>query len=167
MRKLLIIWDGLPAHRSRANSPICAYIPSARSRSMPKSICTYPNCRALIPRKESRCPLHPYEQRRAPDDRASARTRGYDHAWEKLRAWYLTRQPVCEMRYESCTQVATMVDHIIPIADGGKRLDQDNLQSGCRSCHRVKTFNDQNRGRGEKELRSSPDRSEERRVGKE
>ena len=38
--------------------------------------------------------------------------------------------------------MATMVDHIVPIADGGEKLDEDNLQSLCQDCHARKTADD-------------------------
>jgi 5-methylcytosine-specific restriction endonuclease McrA len=34
---------------------------------------------------------------------------------------------------------AVEVDHIMSIANGGERLDQDNLQSTCKRCHSWKT----------------------------
>jgi 5-methylcytosine-specific restriction endonuclease McrA len=47
---------------------------------------------------------------------------------------------VCEIR-EKCNGDATEeVDHIIPIDDGGARLDEENLQAACRPCHRWKTI---------------------------
>ena len=44
------------------------------------------------------------------------------------------------------TMPATLVDHIVPLPEG-PRLDMDNLQSLCRSCHAKKTAADQGKGR--------------------
>ena len=47
----------------------------------------------------------------------------------------LAVQPRCQ----GCGAVATEVDHITPLADGGAELDPANLQSLCQSCHAAKT----------------------------
>lgn len=75
-----------------------------------------------------------------PDTRPTAAARGYDAAWAKLRNWYARQHPICQ--WPGCTQPMGIVDHIIPITDGGPRLDASNLQSLCRSHHGVKTARD-------------------------
>lgn len=97
--------------------------------------CSYPGCRNLSP--GPRCPLHPYQRR--PDRRPSAHRRGYDGDWLKLRAWFLRHHPICQIRVKCSGEPATEVDHIRPIADGGDRLNPDNLQSACTACHSWKT----------------------------
>lgn len=37
------------------------------------------------------------------------------------------------------TIAAVVVDHVVPIKDGGARFDWVNLQSLCVSCHNRKT----------------------------
>jgi 5-methylcytosine-specific restriction protein A len=37
---------------------------------------------------------------------------------------------------------ATLVDHIVPIRDGGAILDPANCQPLCRRCHDLKTVED-------------------------
>jgi len=66
--------------------------------------------------------------------------RGYDHTWQKLRKWKLATDPFCVV----CNESADQVDHIVPIFDGGERLDPANLQSLCISCHSRKTTIDKN-----------------------
>lgn len=39
------------------------------------------------------------------------------------------------------TEVATEVDHILPLSKGGEDTD-DNTQNLCRSCHEAKTAKD-------------------------
>ena len=68
----------------------------------------------------------------------------YDSAaWRKTRKMVLKREPLCRM----CGKPATIVDHIIPIREGGKRLDASNLQPLCHACHNQKTMADR-KGRG-------------------
>lgn len=70
------------------------------------------------------------------DRRGSAASRGYGHWWRKLRRMQLSREPVCQV--ESCGQLATDVDHIVPKREGG-RDTLSNLQSLCHSHHSQKT----------------------------
>jgi 5-methylcytosine-specific restriction protein A len=75
------------------------------------------------------------------DQRPSARERGYTHRWDKARATFLNRHPLCRM----CEQAgrvtaATVVDHIIPHrGDQALFWDQSNWQPLCDAepwrCH--------------------------------
>jgi len=67
--------------------------------------------------------------------RLSAHARGYDRTWQNLRLMILRRSPLCVR----CGTGASQVDHIVPIRKGGARLDPDNLQALCHSCHSQKT----------------------------
>ncbi len=71
-------------------------------------------------------------------DRGSACSRGYDRRWRRYRAVYLRQHPLCVM----CGEVATEVDHVVPVVDG--QSDQNfwmdtNHQALCGRCHRGKT----------------------------
>jgi len=82
----------------------------------------------------------PIRAPRAPDERGSAASRGYDARWRRVRLMKLAADPLCEMHRRAGAVVpATLVDHIVPIAEGGARLDMANLQSLCRNCHASKT----------------------------
>lgn len=60
--------------------------------------------------------------------------------WRKLRALILEREPLCrECNKEGRITEAKMVDHIKPIRLGGERIDEDNLQPLCHSCHNTKS----------------------------
>ena len=62
-------------------------------------------------------------------------------AWRRLRAWTLAGEPMCR----SCNKVATVVDHILPIRLGGERMDPNNLQPLCASCHNKKSRSERGR----------------------
>lgn len=73
--------------------------------------------------------------------RKSAAKRGYDRMWQKLRAAFLLENPLCvKCREKDVFETAVDVDHIVPHrGDDTLRLDWDNLQSLCKSCHGSKT----------------------------
>lgn len=72
------------------------------------------------------------------------RARGVD---PKLRRRVLSLAGgMCEILSPGCTGVATEVDHIIPVAEGGAD-ELDNLQAACPGCHRIKTQAEAARGR--------------------
>lgn len=60
----------------------------------------------------------------------------YDHDWRAIRPVILARDNhECQVRLPGCTSKATAVDHRIPLAEGGARLDPDNLRAVCKSCN--------------------------------
>lgn len=60
--------------------------------------------------------------------------------WRSVRWAYLCEHPLCAICLGHERYVpATVVDHIVPIKDGGDRFDTANLQSLCVSCHNRKT----------------------------
>ena len=63
-------------------------------------------------------------------------------AWKGLRQHHITRNPLCKScELEGLIVPADHVDHIIEIRDDwDKRLDSNNLQSLCISCHSKKTL---------------------------
>ena len=66
--------------------------------------------------------------------------------WRKLRKYKLDTCPCCA----ECHAIATMVDHIKRIRDGGDPFDYDNLQSMCDTCHAKKRQRESMEGRGGK-----------------
>lgn len=77
--------------------------------------------------------------------RGSAAQRGYDRQWRKVRDAFLARHPLCE-----CGQGASIVDHVVPINQGGRRLDESNLRSVCTACHAAMTGNLRRTGQNER-----------------
>jgi 5-methylcytosine-specific restriction protein A len=79
------------------------------------------------------------------EPRASASARGYDHEWRKFREWYANVKPAICVRCEAALESKLMhLDHIIPIEQGGARLDENNVQWLCETCHNEKTANEDN-----------------------
>ena len=107
--------------------------------------CRYPGCPALVKQPgESYCPSHSRERNSKYNrERGSAAARGYDHNWRKLRKMQLARNPLCEDPYGDHAEhhetiMATQVDHITPLREGGTNR-MSNLQSLCIRCHSKKT----------------------------
>jgi 5-methylcytosine-specific restriction protein A len=60
--------------------------------------------------------------------------------WRKLRTIHIQDNPICKWcDEEDRTTPATVVDHIVPIKQGGERTNKDNLQSLCERCHAQKS----------------------------
>jgi 5-methylcytosine-specific restriction endonuclease McrA len=60
--------------------------------------------------------------------------------WKGLRRAKLARDPWCEWP-EGCGRIATIVDHIVSIRDGGPDFpDLDDLSSTCFAHHSTKTL---------------------------
>lgn len=61
-------------------------------------------------------------------------------AWKRLRVVVLREHPFCvECLKQKRYTPATVVDHIVPINQGGAPLDEANLQPLCSSCHNKKS----------------------------
>ncbi len=84
-----------------------------------------------------KAPTHKPARPAKRDTRRPPQERGYDAHWRyRLQPAYLRAHPMCSA--SGCTQPATCVDHVRPLADGGTN-DDENLQSLCHSCHSRKT----------------------------
>jgi 5-methylcytosine-specific restriction endonuclease McrA len=62
--------------------------------------------------------------------------------WKALRKYVLSIEPLCRRcKVENKLVPASVVDHIIDISDNPDiRLDVNNLQPLCKSCHSSKTI---------------------------
>jgi 5-methylcytosine-specific restriction protein A len=77
------------------------------------------------------------ERRRAYDAKRGSPSRVYGWRWQKLRAAYLARHPLCEC---GCGYAATVVDHRKPhLGDDRLMYAWDNLQAMTKACHDRKT----------------------------
>lgn len=99
--------------------------------------CAWAGCSVLLPPGEKYCLPHKEAAERQYDqERGHAHKRGYDKVWARLRQKQLAEFPLChECQKLGRTTAATMVHHVVPIREGGRRLDQANLESLCRPCH--------------------------------
>jgi 5-methylcytosine-specific restriction protein A len=97
-----------------------------------------PGCPALVESGHARCPVH------SKDLRLSRTKRGYDERWIRLRAAFM-REPAHQLcahcHARGRIELATECDHVIPFRsmDDPRRLDPNNLQPLCATCHRQKT----------------------------
>ncbi len=91
-----------------------------------------------------------YLRNRTYDMQRPARHKIYNTTrWQKLREYKRHLTPLCEecLRQGRVTP-AELVDHIVPIEEGGAVFELDNLQSLCKACHNRKHAD----GRGGKKV---------------
>ena len=114
---------------------------------LPKKPCRYPGCPNLS--NQSYCDVHKKKvnadyNRYQRDD--FSKTFYNTPRWRAVRKKKLTSSPFCEECVKNGTIVkATLVDHILPIKQGGAPLDITNLQSLCWSCHSRKSIQEGSR----------------------
>ena len=103
--------------------------------------CTWPGCPELTI-DGGRCPRHTREANRGYDQRrGTAKQRGYDSTWERVRLIVLARDHyLCREcirgGYVNSVAMLAPVDHIIPISQRPDlRLALSNLETLCHHCH--------------------------------
>lgn len=109
--------------------------------SRARTICRHAGCHQLVD-VSGYCPKHEAMHVQATDaKRGSASSRGYNRKWQKARATYLAREPLCvKCKCEGVMRAATVVDHIIPHKnDQDLFWDTSNWQSLCKPHHDRKT----------------------------
>jgi len=89
-----------------------------------------------------------------PERKAQARRRNDNNefynsqAWRKYRRAFIDNNPLCVVCDGSgLFVVGTVVDHIVPINEGGSKWDIANLQTLCDSCHAIKSGREAHTGR--------------------
>jgi 5-methylcytosine-specific restriction protein A len=123
--------------------------------------CTVPRCPELV--ENGRCKRHRrpkakrrFDYKRDQATRGTAAQRGYDRRWRKLRDDYASTHPYCESPEHQGKYVPMkVVDHCVPIRQGGPRLSRQNLQSLCGKCHAKKTGKERAHGTA-KGIRGQP-----------
>ena len=106
--------------------------------------CKKPGCAAIVGAGDGAyCAEHarPLPPGGYDEQRPSAARRGYGRRWQRLRAMFLSANPICkdpDSRHCGEVRPATDVDHITPKAQGGRYV-WENLQPLCPSCHSAKT----------------------------
>lgn len=90
----------------------------------------------------------PWVPERKPFERD--RTNEFDYncrAWRNKRKAFLEANPLCCMcSNEGIVKQAAVVDHIIPIKQGGNPWADDNLQGLCKSHHDSKSGRERHAG---------------------
>jgi 5-methylcytosine-specific restriction enzyme A len=106
----------------------------------PQRACHHAGCRGLS--ETGWCAAHAGEKvehlKTRDRYRGSPASRGYDHAWTKVREHVLQRDRYLCQRCLGLNRftLATSVHHILKlITHPHLRLDPDNLVSCCRPCH--------------------------------
>lgn len=90
----------------------------------------------------------PWVQERKPFERENSNSEFYNsRAWRKARKLYLQKNPLCvECEKDGMIVPATVVDHIVPINQGGDKLNESNFQSLCQHHHNSKSAREASRG---------------------
>jgi len=103
-----------------------------------KHLCNNPGCPKLT--LDRFCPEHTKKVRSRYDaERGSSSKRGYDRTWKRVRLLYIQEHPLCEdCEDRGFITPADLVDHVIPISEGGDRLNFNNLRSLCTADHENK-----------------------------
>lgn len=106
-----------------------------------KSGCRQSSCPVLLD-VAGYCDKHVRQLRSQSDARRGSSTeRGYNGRWQKARATWLRRHPLCAVCDEAGRVVpALVVDHKVPHrGDQSLFWDTSNWQSLCKPCHDTKT----------------------------
>lgn len=98
---------------------------------MPTRLCLTPKC-ANPATHRGRCPRH--TKQRNTETRSLNKPVYNSARWKHTRQRVLFEQPLCP-----CGHIATDVDHILDIQQGGDPWARTNLQALCHSCHATKT----------------------------
>jgi 5-methylcytosine-specific restriction protein A len=111
--------------------------------------CSNATCGELVPAGVRYCPTH--DTGRWPTGKNIPKSRSADAKWRKTRKLVLKRDNHrCQIRYVGqCIGVATEVDHITPVAEGGTD-SPSNLQASCRPCHLAKSSDEGHTAAGHK-----------------
>lgn len=107
---------------------------------MIKRYCSVASCKSMSIEGSYYCSKHK-EEFKTPDNRPSARERGYTKEWENTSKEYLLKNPLCVNCLSNGKEVkATVTDHKLN-AQGYPNLfwSESNWQSLCHSCHSIKT----------------------------
>ena len=100
---------------------------------MPTRLCLTPRCPDPAAYR-GRCQRHA-KQREHQTHNTKGKKIYNSKRWQVLRRSVLFNHPLCI----ECGEIATDVDHITPIEQGGDPWSRANLQTLCHRCHSMKT----------------------------
>lgn len=84
--------------------------------------------------------LNPYNKIKAPEVR-SIKVKDYDSkAWREYSRNLRAQNPVCAITGSEYLPTMLIVDHIIPVNEGGSFWDERNHQVLCKSAHSIKSM---------------------------
>mgnify|MGYP000847462673 FL=1 len=101
----------------------------------PKKPCAYPGCPKLTTGRY--CEEHQKAEAKRYNhcDRDPDSNKRYGRSWNRIRAAFLSANPLCEIcKAEGKLTPAELVHHRRKLTDGGTN-DWSNLQSLCSECH--------------------------------
>lgn len=108
-----------------------------------KKPCRWQGCAAIVEGRSGGgyCAEHRGMVQRQRDSKRTGEQRHYNSVrWRKLRMIVLGGEPLCRICAAGGRVVeATVVDHILPLAQGGTDA-MSNLQPLCTTCHNRKTM---------------------------
>ena len=98
--------------------------------SKPPHPCNQSECHTLTTRRF--CDKHEQEDAAKQNaDRSPETAKRYNRLWRKVSRRFLRDHPYCSQ----CGEQSDHTHHIKAIADGGARLDPQNLAALCVGCH--------------------------------
>lgn len=123
------------------------------TRMVSKKYCSHAGCKRLVKLNERYCDKH------KPKEQHISKTSDYSNMihssnrWRKTSRLYREANPICEAclraskegdqsrteRAGMMSNLATSVDHIVPLFAGGEPYDWSNLQSLCDYHHALKS----------------------------
>lgn len=109
---------------------------------MPVSVCVVPLCPEFASPGFARCVEHAKQHNSEQNKYYAERTTGKVTGLYKGKKWQGTRRAILRRdRYtcQACKRFGNEVDHVVPLADGGKPYAPSNLQTLCKPCHSRKT----------------------------
>lgn len=118
------------------------------TRMVSKKYCSHAGCKRLVKLNERYCDKH------RPKGQHVSKTSDYSNSihasnrWRKTSRLYREANPICEQCLKASKEgdqshgminLATSVDHIVPLFAGGEPYDWNNLQSLCDYHHALKS----------------------------
>jgi 5-methylcytosine-specific restriction endonuclease McrA len=117
-----------------------------------KKYCAFGGCKRLVNLDERYCSRHKREEQHVSKTSMYANEIHSSSRWRKTSRLYREAHPVCEACLKASKRadkradkragminLATSVDHIVPLFLGGEPYDWDNLQSLCDYHHAMKS----------------------------
>ena len=117
-----------------------------------KKYCSHSGCKRLIALNKRYCDKHKPKQQHTSSTSNFANEIHRSNRWRKTSLLYREANPICEACLKATKEgdqsrgeragmmnLATSVDHIKSLADGGSPYDWNNLQSLCNYHHAMKS----------------------------